>query len=382
MIIMAGSREDFDFNFDLGGIKITCYAVILAIAVAYCVFGFTKNLTLSSDKNGMILWWIAAYGAYECAVILPLSIDAAKTLPMTSFINPLGLRLQVFMILFLYWFVLPTFRSSSSAAALLSFSSLVPLAIALLDFSKGIVGYTDNGELRLLWGGVSILYAFVLITNLRLFSHRQTNYFLVAAAGIGIAIANHRSAYLVICLLAIISLLVTAKSVSRVQRFASLVMGIAAMVAILVAVPSLGHSVLSRLSTIVDTNDPNAVDRLSRWGLAWSFFLQSPINGSMLSNQYYAHQLRAEYAPHNFILELLSTEGIVGTIFYLGLIAWLLRVAYSYRSDPTMWQMFLAVTFYSCFCLFNANFLGPWNFLELALPCAMIMRRRDILCES
>jgi len=303
------------------------------------------------------------------------------TLP-PNVVDYFALRFQVLMIPFLYWFVLPSFRKNDSAIKLLCYSSLIPLGSAMFDLSRGIVGHTDNGELRLLWGGVSLLYAFVLITNLRFFSHTKTNFFLAVVAGVGLTLANHRSAYLVIAFLIIVVLLVSNRGSSRLPGITSLGIGVLLVVAVLISVPSLWESFLSRLSTSLDTNDINAVGRLSRWELSWTFFLSNPLNGSMLSYQYYGVQLRDNFPPHNFVFELLTTEGVVGTMFYLLLIFWIARIAFSHRWDQTMWQMFLAIIFYVGFCLFNTNFLGPWNFLEFALPCSMVMFRHQCLTSD
>jgi len=379
-VLMAGWYSDIsELSWNFGGIKISTYAVILASAACISVFGAAKHWKGSNDANKPLLVMIALYLIYQCTLILPLSMGQASTMPLTSFVNPLAIRLQVLLIPFLYWFVLPSFRDVSLATKLLCYSSLVPLVVALSDFAKGIVKYTDNGELRLVWGGASLLYAFVLITNLRFYSHSRTNLFLAVPAAVGLIIANHRSAYIVTGVVTLMAAILPLRGSRRLAGTISLVAGAAILWIVLLNVPSLEESFVSRVSTSLDATDPNAVDRFSRWGLAWNFFLSNPINGSMLSNQYYAIHLRDDWPPHNFIFELLPTEGIVGTAFYLFLICWVGRVALSYRWDQTMWQMFLVLLFYVGFCLFNANFLGIGNFLEFAFPCSMIMFRREYL---
>ncbi|GIX17763.1 MAG: hypothetical protein KatS3mg119_1949 [Rhodothalassiaceae bacterium] len=88
----------------------------------------------------------------------------------------------------------------------------------------------------------------------------------------------------------------------------------------------LGDSVfttgLLRLLTNIDQGgvilDPSALDRLERFRAAWAMFRESPFFGTGMGA---FDALTGLGYPHNIVLELLSEQGVVGLVFFLGFIA-------------------------------------------------------------
>ncbi len=373
--IMSGFDSIYNPMWNVFGINWHPSDMILCVVLLLVGYRYSRVRLLTGDPNAFVLLAILFYGIYQIAVIVPLSASQSAAMSTNNLARALTPRFQVFIVPFFYWYVLPTFRNTATIVRLVNLSSVIPIAIALFAFSNGIAGHTDNGELRLLWGGNAILFAFVLVTSVELFSHRRTNLMFALVAGLGLVAANHRSAYLVLGFIIAAIVLVNIIDARKTSGLNSVAFIAVILVVLFVVIPSLGESFLSRLSSSLDMTDRNAVDRLYRWKQSWLYFLANPINGSMLSYHYYGISLREEYPPHNFILELLSTEGLVGTSFYIILICHALRKGFRNRFDDGSWQMLVMLVFYVGFCLFNPNFLNNWNFLFFALPLSIILFR-------
>jgi len=147
-------------------------------------------------------------------------------------------------------------------------------------------------------------------------------------------------------------------------------------------VPVLRDNFFSRVATSTDLSDPNAEVRMSRWVLAASYFLDNPVNGSMLRNEYYDSSFLFDMPPHNWVFEVLPTQGLVGLLFYVAIFYLVLGAGMKNKSDPLTWQMTLLIIFYLAFCMANANFLVKWNIHMLAYPCAVILYRNRVLGEN
>jgi len=373
--VMSGYTTISNDGWTVGGVNIYPVDVILAVVFLVTAVGYTRKGVLGGDPNGPVLLLILVYAVYQIAVVLPLSASATGALSLKNLVRFLAPRMQVLLVPFLYWFVLPSFRDVRSATKIVIICSVVPIGIALYNFSRGISGHTDNGELRLLWGGTAVLYAFVLVTSVEFFSHARTSVFSAVVAALGLAAANHRSAYVVVGIMIILIVLLNAHDRRSRAGIVNLGLVIAAFLVLFLSIPSLGQSLLSRLSSSLDLSDPTAQDRFYRWRQSWDFFMANPINGSMLPERYYRIPLGLEYSPHNFLMERLATEGVVGIVFYLALISYGLLKALRNRADELSWQMLMMLMFYTGFSLFNGNFLDEWDYLFFALPYAMVLYR-------
>jgi O-antigen ligase len=210
----------------------------------------------------------------------------------------------------------------------------------------------------------------------------KTNPLLVIASIIGLVMANHRSGYLVIGLLVFITILVRTRKSSLVKMYSGAALLCCVSIVVIWQVPLLRDNFFSRIATSVDLTDQNAEFLLGSWALAAAHFLNNPIIGSGLKNQFYDPSIPLEFPPHNWVLEVLPTQGVIGFLFYACIFYLVLKIAWTNRNDPVSWQMILAVVFYLAFCLANANFLIKWNICLLAYPCALILYRNKELHQE
>jgi len=336
------------------------------------------------DPNKYVIKMIVLYTLYQIIVILPLTyIESNLTIgDLYWSIMP---RLYFLLIPFIYWFVLPSYNNPKVPINWIAYSSIILVILILYNYSNGIYSLTNTGELRLVSGTAAMLFAFTLITKFSLFSHDKNNPLLIAISMIGFVFVNHRSAYImlgVILLLSIFIGLISANTRKLIlgKVFVSLII-ILLLLITLSQIPMIRDNFIGRVESSFDVEDKNAVDRMTRWEYSFNYFLENPINGSKLENKFYAdnEELSEFYAPHNFVFEILSTQGIVGFIFISLILFNILKIGYRNKNDNISNQMFLVVIFYILFSLMNVTILNSWNILILVFSSAVILYRNNQL---
>jgi hypothetical protein len=363
--------------------KFTLFEIGLIIACIITFFGiykFIKNKKIEPNKTVIIL--ILLYTFYHYFLLIPILYF--QTNVPNKFILYFGLHRSVFLlVLFLYWFALPSFIKIKSPYRWLEISSIVLLGLLFTVYLSGQIGLTSTGEARIASGMTSMLFAFVLIANLSLFSGNKNNLIFILVALIGLVFANHRSGYLALALIILISLL----NSDRIKN-KSRVMLQMAIVAVVVLIPlsqvdMIRESFTGRVTTSLDYKDPNALDRYIYYGLAWEYFLENPIAGSMDNGRFYVDNSYAEISPpHSFIFQLLSTQGIIGFGLIMSFIFFALKTAYKNKTDQVSFQMFLLIIFYLAFTVINDNFLNHNNIFMLCFPIGVILYRESILKQT
>ena len=170
-----------------------------------------------------------------------------------------------------------------------------------------------------------------------------------------------------------------------VRRAAVIALSVAlAAVIVLSFVPALSTGLQYSFETFLDPSaDANTVDRLERAQLGLETFAKYPL-GDVLwrpGNLYYYVDLgEAFFQPHNWIVQLLVQEGIVGFGIWFTLLTLLLGIAFkNARRDHPSAVLAAYVVFYLGFCLFNANFYLTNNILLLVAPLGLILRRDLVL---
>jgi len=90
-----------------------------------------------------------------------------------------------------------------------------------------------------------------------------------------------------------------------------------------------------------------------------------------------------DFEPHNFIVQLLGQQGVVGFAFFAGIILTTARIGWRNRRADRMSAVMLAcLAFFLIYCLFNTNFLNLNSVLFLILPVALILACNAALAES
>jgi O-antigen ligase len=134
-----------------------------------------------------------------------------------------------------------------------------------------------------------------------------------------------------------------------------------------------------RVTSSFTTDDPNADSRFKQYEMAWEYFTQHPLNGSMINSKFYFDESMNKIPPHSFILQLLATQGIIGFVVHTFLISLILYISYKNRRDSYSFQMFLLILFYLVFTMLNENFYSSRNILMFNFAAALILYRNKCI---
>lgn len=362
---------------DNTSIKVSHYSINLFIFVVFIAF-FVVFFSLSKLKNEKIegrriISAIIAYIVYQFIIVLPLAylykIGSSKDL-FYSFLTKSPL---ILVPLFL-WFILPTFKKCSKVLGWISLSSIILLLAAIYNYNIGRVLITDTGQIRLLSGGAALIFATVFFVNLFTKNRSVWNFFFVIVGLLGIVSVNFRSAYLFLVLVVLVGALLYGSVKSRAKMLVLSFLTILSVIGIISQNTIAWENFSNRIESI-SWQDGNVQGRIDDWKLAWQRFEDSPLNGSIIYNEYYRSIYYDHLPPHNFILELLSTQGLIGTLFYLYVLFESFRTAYRNKQDQTSLQMFLVLMFYVLFASFNVTFLSQWTLLIMILAISIIFKR-------
>ncbi len=376
-------------NFEVGDLTIEVLGIMLSpfdLVVAFVLFVVTRRLSSWADdgnkSNRVVFRSILFYTIYQLLVVLPISTFNLD-IQMKSLFRNLAPRLYFLLIPFFYVSWVSRRGAVSRFYFYVHVTAVVLFGLVIFKLAVGNLTYTNTGELRMLWGGAALIFGMLLIHNLALFGGK-TNVILLLLGLIGMVFANHRSAYVVLIVLAILAAIAGTKTKVKGRTLVSSLVVLALSFVLLSQIPYVRDNFVSRFETSLDAEDENAAGRLSNWRLSLIYFSDHPLNGSLLSDKYYrANDYSMSFvtpdivrwAPHNFLIEFLATQGIVGFIFLLFILGGILRIGFQNRADAESLQMVMMVSFYCLFCLFNTNFLNNWNILMLVVPAAIILDR-------
>ncbi len=356
--------------------KFTLFELGYFPAMAYVAVGMWKFFDQKTrDKTDTVILVIIIYCLYQAFVVMPLNIYVLGN----SFNETYGLlktRSYFLFIPFILWYIFPSFKHIHIPIKWMEIATVILLILTVLKYLQGNYEITSTGQLRIAAGVAAVFFAFVLVTNLSFFSGSKNNPFLIAVAMVGLVFANHRSAYLSIGLLIIISLLNSNRLVNKKKK--TLLYSLLIIVIVLLPLSQISlisKNFLGRVTTSFNYKEENAQTRMVDWELAWNYYLEHPINGSLSDKKFYDDVYENHPPPHNFIFQVITTQGTVGLVFISTMLYLLLVMGFKNRRDPVSFQMFLALTFYVAFCLINTNFFENWNILVLAFSAAAILYR-------
>jgi O-antigen ligase len=330
------------------------------------------------DKVDATIKVILYYSIYQLVFILPATFITTG-LSFRFLVEALLPRLYFLLIPFFLFYVLPYLREEK-IIRWLNISTIVLVLLAQYNFFQGIYSYTNTGEYRIIAGISALVFTFSIITGFYFFSNNKSKLIYVIFAIIGLVFANHRTAYVGIVFIMLIALYFKMKDKGqRVYGVLSLIFFIILIVLITSNTPILRDTFFTRAASSFDIYDNTAQDRFINWIRAWFYFLENPLNGSMLENKFYLDQHMASYPPHNFIFELLATQGIIGFMFIAVILYKVIKIGFCNRRDNIIFQMTLMVIYYVFYSLFNVTFLNAWSILILTLSTAIILYRSKIL---
>jgi O-antigen ligase len=207
--------------------------------------------------------------------------------------------------------------------------------------------------------------------------------YLTALIGIiGIALTNHRSGYVAL-FLTIPPLLINSRRMARRAILGAVVILTAALLLLAVS-PATRESVLYSFDTLVNpTADTSARDRVDRSKLGWDYFVAHPLGDYQWNQSYYLVYVGPDnFEPHNFVIQLLGQQGIVGFAFFAGLVVATARIGWRNRRDRVSAVMLAYLAFYLIFCLFNTNLLSLDNVMLLIVAAGVILAQNAALQGS
>ena len=372
-------------GFSIGPVDIYAFDLLMLAAVVLLL----REATLRQGQpipsaNRTVIALVLVYCAYQIAVVLPVSVVFHGLEPI-AVTRQLESRFALMLIPFVYLVGLKYMspqrlvRWVNVAAVCLAFFALYKYA------TVGITGWQEGDTFRLreLWGGATLLFGFLILTSLFLRRPSALAYVLALLGLLGMALTNHRSGYVAL-FLTVPPLLVNSR---RLGRRAAIILLVAASATLLLFAvsPKARDSVIYSFRTMLNpTADKSTRDRVDRSRLGWDYFVANPLGDYQWSGRYYLVDLGPDaFEPHNFVIALLASQGIVGFTLVAGMIVTTARVGWRNRRDDLMSAVMLAYfAFYLLFCLFNTNLLNINNVVLLILPIALILARNATLTEE
>lgn len=358
-------------------IKVDFFTFFVFLSIL-CSINMMNKLRDEIGLRKKIIGFIFVYFVYQVIIILPLSyLD--KMGSVRDIVFALVPRFALLLIPFFFWFVLPAFKKPEKLLNWFNLSAIFLVLGAYLNYRSGSVYATNTGQIRMLSAGSVAIFGLSFIINFFKSKRSFWNYLYIALSLLGLIAANYRAAYVFLFLVVLIGVWIMGKTGSRLKTF---IMSILVIATILFSFAQNGvvwSSFYQRIESI-NLQDENAQVRFEYWRQAYDRFTDSPLNGSMAQGEYYRSMYVSDYpAPHNFVFEILPTQGVVGLLFILYLLTTSIVIGIRNRRDEMSLQMLLSLTFYVLFSTFNPIFLNPWVMPVLIVTVSVLLYRDKAL---
>lgn len=381
--VLSGQNLGWQWPLHAGPVTVYLYDLLLLSATTTILIKNRQRWQRGLvSSNVWVLQALLLYLGYQVFVLLPLA-HAMTHNSLTVSIRDLSPRLSVLLIAFFYPIALADLPPRRLIKAL-DVAAVLVLLVAIVTFvAAGPTTYLVGGAVRLreLWGGSALLFGWLLFS--RLFLHRLNALNSLAVLGglVGIVLVNHRSTYVALLPALGVQMALYARSRKRTMIIGFLTFG--GFMAVLVAPTVVRTSFFYSMGIFSGKTDVTTNDRIQTAGLAWDYFKAHPVGDFVLTRAYYLPGATTrDYGPHNFVLQILSTEGVVGALFYLILLAIVFRIVVkNRRRDIVSTTMGSYLVFYLVFCMFNANIYSMPNQTLFAAAVAIILRRNQDLAD-
>jgi hypothetical protein len=365
-----------------GGASISTFDIVFLCAL---ILMLARNaLRLRPDPvpaNRSVVWLCLGYVAYQLFVVLPVAVLLHDVGPIDA-VRSIEVRLALVFIPVIYGVVLRYWSASVVIALFDTAAAALAIWVLARYFVAGGEGYYENGifRLRAVWGGATFLFAWLLFTSLFYWPIRLWRLVLAALGLAGLVLANHRSGILALGA-ALIVQLVAMRGVTKRALLAATAFAVVALTVFLAA-PAVRSNLVYSLSTMLDPKaDQTAIDRVTHSALAFDYFRQHPLGDFVWNQRYYLVNLGPEqnFPPHNFVIQLLVTQGVIASVLYFSIIAVTLIIAWRNRRDRLSSVMLAYLVFYVVMCLFNANIDLTDNVAMFFVPVALVLHQNRVL---
>jgi len=366
---------------------VSVYPFDVAFGVAVLMLLVANSLHLRPDPvplNRAVLWVCGAYIMYQLVVVLPVAILLHDLRPI-DVVRMQEVRLAVVLIPVTYSIVLKFWKPSVIVTLFDAAAALLALWVLYRYVTVGGEGYWDGTvfRMRAVWGGATLLFGWLLLTSLFYWPVRPLRFALALLAVTGLILANHRSGIMALLVSLVVQLIAMRGLARRVVLL--LTLAVVVVAGVLLASPAVRDSVAYSLRTMTNAEaDPNASDRVVRAKLGMAYFQEHPLGDFIWNQRYYLVNMTGanSYAPHNFVVQLLVTQGLVATGLFLSVIALALIIAWRNRRDALSAVMLSYLSFYVVFCAFNTNIDVNQNVALFVVAVALVLYRNLVLHEE
>jgi hypothetical protein len=345
--------------FALGSVNV--FANDLIVAAAFAMGGRELLRSAGARERSLarlLSRMLIAYFAYELLLVVPVALWIGKA-ALPTIIRSMSTRF--------YWILFPALLPLFRDARMRRKASMVVLAAAAglavwgvylaLTGSGGLGFYADQGEsgrFRILGALAPPLFAWPLAVAASGVAAIGATVGLGALAVVGQTITGFRSGLIAFGAAGIAGL-AASRRLSTIAAWL-LPAALAGLVGYLLWSSTASAVYGYTLEHLLDFGSVNAVDRFTRWGLAWEFFRANPFNDFVWSWHRYLVNLASGYEPHNFALEIATTEGVAGLVFYGVMIAAAARTAWRhFLGDAEARAIACFLLAYVMFSAVNAN---------------------------
>jgi len=302
---------------------------------------------------------LIAYLLFEILVVIPVAIWLG-----TDTVNTIlgGMAVRLTWLLFPVMLRLCADDRVRRAAGVVAVVAAVCLCVwgVYSAATSGAGYYLEFGYLRyrVLYGGALALFAWPFVLTVSQASRRWYAAALLCVSLVGLVLTNMRSGYIAYAIAGLACLAMSGQ-IRRVVPWVALVASVAAVGWLLwgqLASGVFGYT----LSHFFDVSSGNGADRITRDVLAWDFFARYPFNDYVWSWRTYLVNLPNAFGPHNFVLNVATTEGLAGLAFYGSMLTVAFRGAWKWgKRDAVARALVGYLIFYIVFQLANGGWYDP-----------------------
>lgn len=371
-----------DNHFIIFGIKLNAFDFVLGPIIFLTLKKYIFNLQSEKGINKIILQTLLFYFIYQIVIVAPLTlIEYPNEFTIKNLVRGIINRSYFIIIPFLYWYVYDKFTSVEKIFKYLLITSLILFYNALYIYITGEgIEFTPTGQIRSAQAFMPPAFVFLIIIYSTTFGAKKNNLIFILIGILGIIFSAYRSALLALGIILILSFIFGRDYKNIIKTSLLFSLGIF----ILSQYQFIWEQFIGRFSYTFDAKETTAADRLLNWAASFNYFLKNPLNGSLLTNQYYESGYGAVvwYSPHNFIIEILSTQGIVGLFFHSIILYYVIKIGYRNLSDKVTSIMFYYLVFYLIFSFLNATYFTPFGIQYFCIAYSIILYRNKILNHS
>ncbi len=361
---------------------VSYFYLMLAVAGVVGVGGLVR--AASSPECGAsrtLSRIVIAYLLFDLLVVVPLAVGIG-TMTLNTIVGEVAVRFS--------WLLFPIGlavfaddRTRKVAGAVAVVAALCLAGWAVVSAVTGGGGYyVESGVTRwralALGGGGLLLFAwpFALVASRAV--PKRYNVLLLVASTTGLVLTNSRSGLIAFAVAGLVCVAMSGQ-VRRIVPWVLPVVLIGIVAALLWGQQASGAFGYT-LAHLFDVGSGNGLERLTRWRLAWDFFVAHPFNDLVWTWRYYLVYVPDPYPPHNFVLQVAVTEGIAGLLFY-GAVLWrALAGAWNWaRKDAEARALLGYLIVYVVFSLQNADWYLPVALPLLVIAVAALATRLDRL---